>query len=84
MTTFYLLYVVRAPGVRSKKIIRWILLGFVQSIVLFICGNREGLDLTGKQRFLFLWAGQILTWFFLILRSLQDSSSELDDSLKKS
>ncbi|KAI3558542.1 hypothetical protein CABS01_07502 [Colletotrichum abscissum] len=83
ITTLYLLYVACTTGVRFKKIIGWVFLGFVESMVLFIRGNREGLDLADKQRLLFLWAGQLFTCFVLFLWSLQDSSLELDESLKK-
>ncbi|KAK1713000.1 hypothetical protein CaCOL14_012369 [Colletotrichum acutatum] len=83
ITTLYLLYVSCTSGVRFKKIVGWVFLGFVESMVLFIRGNREGLDLAGKQRLLFLWAAQLFTCFVLFLWSLQDSSLELDESLKK-
>ncbi|KAK1673313.1 hypothetical protein BDP55DRAFT_670818 [Colletotrichum godetiae] len=83
ITTLYLLYVSCTNGVRFKKIFGWVFLGFVESIVLFIRGNREGLDLADKQRLLFLWAAQVFTCFVLSLWSLQDSSLELGESLKK-
>ncbi|KAK1625176.1 hypothetical protein BDP81DRAFT_436306 [Colletotrichum phormii] len=82
ITTLYLLYVSCTTGVRFKKI-GWVFLGFVESMVLFIRGNRKGLDLADKQRLLFLWAAQVFTCFVLFLWSLQDSSLELGESLKE-
>ncbi|UQC87371.1 uncharacterized protein CLUP02_12875 [Colletotrichum lupini] len=87
ITTLYLLYVACTTGVRFKKIIGWVFLGFVESMVLFIRGNREGLDLADKQRLLFLWAGSCKTMELIhrlrqiVVRSMAEMALVLVDGV---
>lgn len=50
----------------------WILVSFIQSLLLLARGGREGLELAPKQRLLFLWAIEVFCCFVFFLWSFQD------------
>lgn len=59
----------------------WIVVSFVQSLLLLARANRDGLELALKQRLLFLWAAEVFCCFVFFLWSFQDPPALRADAL---
>lgn len=59
----------------------WIVVSFIQSLLLFARGTREGLELALKQRLLLLWAVEVFCCFVFFLWSFQDPPALRADAL---
>lgn len=64
----------------TGEIAVWIVVSFIQSLLLLARGTREGLELAPKQRILFLWAVEVFCCFVFFLWSLQDPPALRADS----
>lgn len=65
----------------TEAIVVWIVVSFIESLLLLARANREGLELASKQRLLFLWAFEVLCCFVFFLWSFQDPRAPRADSL---
>lgn len=59
----------------------WIVVSFIQSLLLLARGTREGLELAPKQRILFLWEFEVFCCFVFFLWSFQDPPALRDGSI---